>query len=334
MKLKEIKDKSESLSFFVNFVEISKIRVLQSLNNEIKKLNNIQGLKLANLNLLNAIEERWFTKKGISFFEREDNSPKKQKESHIYFVVDPKKIDIYSKNMLEKMEETLSTIVTENDFIVTFGIHVNTICQKLELNIIEHFDYSFFEDAEELSQKMSALIEIGVKNNLFTKAVMMIAQSSNSQSEPIIRKQILPFENIVAKQVAIDDLSEGESEKKYANEIGTVEDYKHIISNINIGKAEWNPDIYVFHEQFTKTIIKQSVHEMKVISKVEQFNLELQLLEEKKNKLSEQQEMMRMLYNRVRKEESTMQSLLLYSAFKLREEEEEFPLVKIKGSRE
>lgn len=73
---------------------------------------------------------------------------------------------------------------------------------------------------------------------------------------------------------------------------------------------------------------------MKVISKVEQFNLELQLLEEKKNKLSEQQEMMRMLYNRVRKEESTMQSLLLYSAFKLREEEEEFPLVKIKGSRE
>lgn len=331
MKLKEIKDKTESLSFFVNFVEISKIRVLQLLNNEVKKLNNIQGLKAANLNLLNAIEERWFTKRGISFFDRK---LKKEKETvNIYFIVDPKKIDAYSSNMLNKMEETLSETVTKNDFIVTFGIHVNTICQKLELNIIEHFDYSAFEDAEELSEKMSALIEIGIKNNLFNKVIMMIAQSSNSQSEPIIRKQILPFEPILTKSILENDLLDnGEQNKSKIENIENIENYKNVISNINIGKAEWNPDVFVFHEQFSKTIIKQSIHELKVISKVEQYNLELQLLEEKKNKLSEQQELMKMLYNRVRKEESTMQSLLLYSAFKLREEEEEFPLVKIKGS--
>ena len=331
MKLKEIKDKTESLSFFVNFVEISKIRVLQLLNNEVKKLNNIQGLKAANLNLLNAIEERWFTKRGISFFDRK---LKKEKETvNIYFIVDPKKIDAYSSNMLNKMEEKLSETVTKNDFIVTFGIHVNTICQKLELNIIEHFDYSAFEDAEELSEKMSALIEIGIKNNLFNKVIMMIAQSSNSQSEPIIRKQILPFEPILTKSILENDLLDnGEQNKSKIENIENIENYKNVISNINIGKAEWNPDVFVFHEQFSKTIIKQSIHELKVISKVEQYNLELQLLEEKKNKLSEQQELMKMLYNRVRKEESTMQSLLLYSAFKLREEEEEFPLVKIKGS--
>jgi hypothetical protein len=58
MKLKEVKDKSEKLSFFLNFVDISKIRVLQLLNQEINKLENIQNLKTVNLNLLNAVEER------------------------------------------------------------------------------------------------------------------------------------------------------------------------------------------------------------------------------------------------------------------------------------
>jgi hypothetical protein len=58
MKLKEVKDKSEKLSFFLNFVDISKIRVLQLLNQEVMKLENIQNLKTINLNLLNAVEER------------------------------------------------------------------------------------------------------------------------------------------------------------------------------------------------------------------------------------------------------------------------------------
>ncbi len=334
MKLKEIKDKSESLSFFVNFVEISKIRVLQLLNLETKKLNNIQDLKAVNLNLLSAIDERWFIKRGMSFFENKKNSKseKNQKDICIYFLVDPQKIDVYSNNMLEKMEETLLKLVTKNDFVVTFGIHVNLICQKLELNVIEHFDYSSFEDANEFAEKVSSLIEIGVKNNLFNKAVILITQSSNSQSEPIITKQILPFENVVTKRVLEEGLMEKEQFEHLKTNSEIVANYKHIVSNMNIGKTEWNPDVFVFHEQFTKTIIKQSVHEMKVTSKVRQYNLELQLLDEKKNKLSEQQETLKMSYHRVRKEESTMQSLLLYSAFKLRKkDEEEFPLVKIKG---
>jgi hypothetical protein len=86
------------------------------------------------------------------------------------------------------------------------------------------------------------------------------------------------------------------------------------------------------YEQLTKTIIKQNIYETKILSNIEQYNLELQLLEEKKNKLTEQQFELRMLYNRTRKEESTMQSLLLYAAFKLRAEEEEFPLIKVKGT--
>ncbi len=335
MKLKEVKDKSEKLSFFLNFVDISKIRVLQLLNQEINKLENIQNLKTVNLNLLNAVEERWFVKRGIMFFDRDEKEVKKTKiDSTMYFLVDPKKLDVYSKNMLEKLEETLIKTVTPNDYIITFGSNVNMICQKLELNVIEHFEYSSFENLEELSQKVSALIEIGLKNNLFSKALMLITQASNLHSEPVVSKQILPFENILSnsnekKQKARTDNAEPLDETKTSSLHEYILNHKKIMSNINIDKAEWNPNIYVLYEQLTKTIIKQNIYETKILSNIEQYNLELQLLEEKKNKLTEQQFDLRMLYNRTRKEEATMQSLLLYAAFKLREEEEEFPLVKI-----
>lgn len=331
MKEKEIKNKADNLTFFLNFIDISKIRVLQLLNKETKKLKNIQNLKNSNLNLLNTIEERWFLKRGMTFFERDNiHTQKIRKNSSIYFVVDPQKIDIFSKNMLAKMEETLFNKVTKDDYIVTFGSHVNIICQKLELNVIEHFDYSSYENTEELSEKMSSLIEIGAKNNLFNKAIIMIAQASNSHSDPIIQKQLLPFENYVTPTIEEKSLESEELSSDPEN--SALLSYKKIISSINIGKAQWNPDIFFFHEQFAKTIIKQIIHEIKVISNVEHFNLELQLLEEKKHKLTDQQQELKMFYNRVRKEESTMQSLLLFSAFKLREEEEEFQLVKFKGT--
>lgn len=339
MKLKEVKDKTEKLSFFLSYVDISKTRVLQLLRQEVNKLDNIQNLKESNLNLLNAIEERWFTKKGISFFERNQNIENIEKDkriknnSTIYFLVDPKKINVYSLNILKKMEETLSKIVTPNDYIITFGENVNVICQKLELNIIEHFDYSFFENLDEFSQKVSALIEIGLKNNLFSKAIMMVAQASKSHSEPIVTKQILPFEGIIVKANKSEkSIDEEDSDQSFRQISEYLINHKKIVSNINIGKAEWNPDIYVLHEQLTKTIIKQGIYETKVLSNIEQFNLELQLLEEKKNKLTEQKDELVILYNKARKEDSTMQSLLLYAAFKIRKDEDEFPLVKIKGA--
>ncbi len=338
MKLKEVKDKSEKLTFFLNFVEISKIRVLQLLNQEVNKLENIQNLKTVNLNLLNAVEERWFVKRGIMFFDRDNEKIEKTKiNSTMYFLVDPKKLDVYSKNMLDKLEETLVKVVTPNDYIITFGTNVNTICQKLELNVIEHFEYSLFEDLEGLSQKVSELVEIGIKNNLFSKALMMITQASNLHSEPVVSKQILPFENILSnsndkKQKLRTSNDEPTDETKIKSMQEYILHHKKIMSNINIDKAEWNPNIYVLHEQLTKTIIRQNIYETKILSNIEQYNLELQLLEEKKNKLSEQQFDLKMLYNRTRKEESTMQSLLLYAAFKVREEEEEFALVKVKGA--
>ena len=319
MKLKEVKDKSEKLTFFLNFVEISKIRVLQLLNQEVSKLENIQNLKTVNLNLLNAVEERWFLKRGMMFFDRDNEKIEKTKiDSTMYFLVDPKKLDIYSKNMLDKLEETLVKVVTPNDYIITFGNNVNKICQKLELNVIEHFEYSLFEDLEGLSQKVSELVEIGLKNNLFSRALMLITQASNLNSEPVVSKQILPFENILSNSnEKKQKLRTSNDEPVNEDQLKSVQEYilhhKKIMSSINIDKAEWNPNIYVLYEQLTKTIIRQNIYETKILSNIEQFNLELQLLEEKKNKLSEQQFDLKMLYNRTRKEESTMQSLLLRS---------------------
>lgn len=335
MKFNEVKDKSEKITFFLSYVEISKSRVLQLLKQEVNKLNNIQNLKESNLNLLKAIEERWFLKKGVTFFEgskKDEKEIKAKNDSTIYFLVDPKKIDIYSKNMLKKIEEILSENVTPNDYIITFGTHVNVICQKLALNVIEHFDYSTYENLDEFSQKVSALIEIGSKNKLFSKAIMMITQMSGSQSNPLISEQILPFKNILTKADNNKSSSNDEEDEGTVREVNEqLVEHKKMVANINLGKTEWNPDIYMLYEQLTKTIIRQNIYETKIIGNIEQYNLELQLLEEKKNKLTEQQEELIMLYNKAKKEESTMQSLLLYAAFKVREEDEEFPLVKVKG---
>ncbi|MGL4252146.1 MAG: MMOB1630 family gliding motility ATPase complex subunit [Metamycoplasmataceae bacterium] len=329
MKLKEVKDKTDKLTFFLSYVETSKTRVLQLLRKEINKLDNIQNLKESNLGLLNAIEERWFVKKGITFFEKNPSNFKavarNKVNSTIYFLVDPKKMDIYTKNMLKKMEEVILETVTPDDYIVTFGSNVNLMCQKLELNVIEHFDYSVYEDFENFSQRVSALIEIGIKNNLFNKAMLMIAQVSKESYNKIISRQILPFENFAVKSNSKSEKNIDEEDKKNntfdINE--SLEGHKKVVSNINIGKAEWNPDIYVLHEQLTKTIIKQGIYETKVISDIEQYNLELHLLEEKKHKLTDQKANLILLYNKARKEESTLQSLLLYTAFKIRKDDEE-----------
>ncbi|MGL5204927.1 MAG: MMOB1630 family gliding motility ATPase complex subunit [Metamycoplasmataceae bacterium] len=333
MKLKEVRDKTEKLSFFLSYIETSKTRVLQLLKQEINKLDNIQSLKESNLGLLNEIEERWFVKKGITFFDKNPSNFKaiarNKVNSTIYFLVDPKKMDIYTKNMLKKMEEILLEKVTPDDYIVTFGSNVNLMCQKLELNVIEHFEYSAYEDFEEFSQRISALIEIGIKNNLFNKAMLMIAQVSKESSDRIISKQILPFENFAIKSNSNSGKSLDEEDKNNASDVNEyLEGHKQVVSNINIGKAEWNPDIYVLHEQLTKTIIKQGIYETKVISDIEQYNLELHLLEEKKHKLTDQKEALILLYNKARKEDLTLQSVLLYAAFKIREEEE-IPLFNI-----
>ncbi|MGL5617838.1 MAG: MMOB1630 family gliding motility ATPase complex subunit [Metamycoplasmataceae bacterium] len=337
MKLKEVKDKTDKLTFFLSYVETSKTRVLQLIRQEINKLDNIQNLKESNLSLLHAIEERWFVKKGITFFEKSSNNFKaiarNKVNATIYFLVDPKKMDIYTKNMLKKMEEVLVETVTPDDYIVTFGSNVNLMCQKLELNVIEHFDYSAYEDFEEFSQRVSALIEIGIKNNLFNKAMLMIAQVSKESHNKIISRQILPFENFAIKSNSNLEKSKSIDEEDKNNIFDINENlkgHKKIVFDINIGKAEWNPDIYVLHEQLTKTIIKQGIYETKVISDIEQYNLELHLLEEKKHKLTDQKAALILLYNKARKEESTLQSLLLYAAFKVRKEEEDVPLFNIK----
>jgi F0F1-type ATP synthase gamma subunit len=178
------------------------------------------------------------------FFDRDEKEVKKTKiESTMYFLVDPKKLDVYSQNMLDKLEETLIKTVTPNDYIITFGSNVNIICQKLELNVIEHFEYSSFENLEELSQKVSALIDIGLKNNLFSKALMLITQASNLHSEPVVSKQILPFESILAsannkKQKLRTDNKEPEDDSKTRSVHEYIVNHKKIMTNINIDNAE------------------------------------------------------------------------------------------------
>ncbi|MGL4343534.1 MAG: MMOB1630 family gliding motility ATPase complex subunit [Metamycoplasmataceae bacterium] len=318
MNLKEVKEKKSSLSFFMSYIDISKISVLKKLNLENKKLENIRFLKTANILLINKINEKWnYT---ISYQNALKNNDSK---SALYFLVDPQVIDKITSNMLKKLKELIANQVGPNDYVITFGRNVNLIAQELELNIIENYSFDTYENDEEFSELSSSLIDIGIKNNIFNEAHLLLSEV-DLVNQTILKEKLFPFDKITISK---------EEETQYL-EVAKIEEtnsmkYVKIFNELNLDKAIWEPNIDFFIEHFARSTVKQTIQEMKVRARIEKLKIELQLLEEKKNKLNEEFDNLQKMWNRIRKEESTIQSLLLYSAFKLIEEEEMVPLMKI-----
>ena len=316
--LKSLKEKQKSLGFFETYLDISKLRVLQLLNEEQKALDTLKMVKYSNLKFLEKINTTFF-KNERTYIEANDSTRKSREE--IFFIVDAKDNDEYSDVIYKKLEETLEAKVKKGDSVVTIGTRVNLIAQKLELNIIQHFPYEVYEKQSEFINKIATLVEVGFKNGIFTDATLIIAQQ-NQDKKDLIMKKIAPFEYDKSEEEIYSEKTtelsktstvDFESIKQNSSLI-----YATYLANLDIKKLFWIPNITFFKFKLIKAIIKQSIVEITILENIHKLKLELQLLDEKKSKIHDESVIVQRLVNRVRREKETESSIVLYSAFKVR----------------
>ncbi|MBD5423155.1 MAG: hypothetical protein HDR43_01510 [Mycoplasma sp.] len=321
--MKFLKGKEKSLDFFETYLDISKLRILQILNDEQKELDNLKLIKYSNMKFLDEINSHFF-KNEKTFVEEVDKDRKSREE--IFFLVDAKENDDYSEVIYKKLEEILETKIKKGDSVITIGNRVNLIAQKLELNIIQHFPYDLYKKDDEFINKVASLVEVAFKNNVFSDATLIIAQQ-NTDNRELVMKKLAPFEheNIDESLFEESNVRKLEPSSNMNNEIGIEGnlsdinvDYVKYLRKLNIKKISFIPNISFFKFKLIKAIIKQNIVELKLVEKIQRLKLELQLLDEKKNKIHDELVVIQRLVNRVRREKETESSIVLYSAFKVR----------------
>ena len=316
--MKFLKGKQKNLEFFETYLDISKLRILQILNEEQKSLETLKMIKYTNSKFLESINANFF-KNERTFIEQADSERKTKEE--IYFLVDAKENDEYAEMMYKKLEETLEAKIKKGDSIVTIGERVNVIAQKLELRIIQHFPYTLYENQSEFINKIATLIEVGFKNGIFTGATLIVAQQ-NQDNRELVMKKLAPFENDTIDGDIYSD-SNSVLQKTSTTDFEGIKqnatrDYANYFSDLNVKKISWIPNITFFKFKLIKAIIKQNVVELRLVEKIQRLKLELQLLDEKRSKINDELVVVQRLVNRVRREKETESSIVLYSAFKVR----------------
>lgn len=315
--MKYLKQRQKNLEFFETYLDISKLRVLQILNEKQKSLDTLKNIKRTNLELLDSINKNFF-KNEKTFVESNDKERKSREE--LFFLVDAKENDEYAEVMYKKMEEFLEANVKEGDSVITFGTRVNLIAQKLELNIIQHFPYEVYLNQSEFINKLATLIETAFKNGIFTDSTLIVAQQ-NQDNRKLVMKKLAPFESeqfeSENEEVTENRLS-GQTNEFDKNKQNSSVDYSKFFEKIDIKKISWIPNISFFKIKLLKAIIKQNVVELKLIEEIQRLKLEIQLLDEKKNNIDDELLIIQRNVNRVRREKETESAIVLYSAFKVR----------------
>lgn len=319
--MKFLKEKQKNLEFFESYLDISKLRILQVLNEEQRALETLKTVKYSNTKLLESVNVNFF--KGEKTYIEADPENRNSREE-IYFLIDAKENDEYAEVMYKKLEETLEARIKRGDSVITIGRRVNLIAQKLELNIIQHYDYELYENQNDFIYKISTLIEIAFKNGIFTDATMIIAQQ-NQDNRDLIIKKLAPFEQNKSEEETFDKLMEESSRKSKDKDQQQREEninilYGQFFKKIDIKQLSWLPNIDYFKLKLIKAIIKQSIFEIVLVEKIQRLKLEIQLLDEKRNKLHDELTVIKRLVNRVRREKETESTIVLYSAFKVRSE--------------
>ena len=328
--MKYLKEKQKSLNFFLDYVDISKLRLLQILNEEQEALNGLRTIKTANLQFLHQINQNFF--KNDWTYEQERADVSAERITKIYFLVDAKENDEYTEIIYKKLEEQLASELREQDIVITFGNRTNLICQRLEFNIIQHFPYDLYLDYNKFIDKVCTLIEVGLKNGVFNEAHLLVAQQ-NQDNRRLVSKKLVPFDKAELqpradnKNVATGSQATATtaiaSEAVLALMQNAHEDYLSFFETLNIRRINWFPNVRFFKFKFIKSIIKQNIVELRMIEKIQRIKLEIQLLDEKRNKLLDEASLVTRWLNRVRKEKSTEATIILHSAFKLKAAEDQ-----------
>ncbi|WP_371246169.1 MMOB1630 family gliding motility ATPase complex subunit [Mycoplasmopsis agassizii] len=310
MKRNELEDKKRSLEFYHNYTDISKITLLRKLSIEIENLNVINNIKSANNHLLNKISNRWL-KKYNDYYEAKNNLP------GFFILVDPSKLDDYSKVALAKLTEQIERDIKKTDYVVTVGLQTAALAEKYSLQVVENLEYSEFENIAKFAEKISSLVELGLNNNIFGR-VKMIFTKNDIITTGLVEKTLFPLDkkDLEIKRERVDEdgavILETSPEMEWANQ------YIKIIESIDLKKTTWQPDIANFYNLFARAIIKSLIFEVKIEERIADLRVELQILDQKKKDLEEKLTEVQLQVNRIRKEETTLQSMILHTAFKTR----------------
>ncbi|VEU67992.1 MMOB1630 family gliding motility ATPase complex subunit [Mycoplasmopsis pulmonis] len=316
MKRKEIEERKNNFEFFSNYIDISKISLLYNLNKEIQDLNTIKSLRKSHSVLLSKINEKWLKKYNNYYLNVNKKLPS------LYILVDAKQDDEYAEIALNKLKEIMVERITLNDYVITIGWKTHKLAESIGFQIIDKLDFSAFEKIDLLSERLSSILEIGLQNYVFSKSVLLIAEN-DIETKGIIEKIIIPFDksSLEQKMEILDDDGIPIKDDEFEEDENWISHYEDIINAIDLRKNKWKPDVVGFYNKMSKALIKSEFYEIKIKRNIQTLKLQLAILEDKKRNVNEQLEDLQKKWNKVRKEETTNKSLILFAAFKAKKKQ-------------
>ncbi|OYD26985.1 hypothetical protein EI74_0367 [Mycoplasma testudineum] len=320
MKKSELKERKHSLEFFYGHIEISKLSLLQKLNQENSNKRALMKIKSTNEKLIKTVGKKWLNRY-IDYYVADKKLPK------FYILVEPSSGDKIAEIGMKRLEEFVKNEIVSDSFVVTVGQRTSEMVSKYNLRVVENFETNDLDkDTSKFSEKISSLIEVGINNNVFGYVEIIVAEI-NSRTKELVRQKLFPFGEAGDLDKATKDLNqkvdqdginvEPEIENE-SLEIKKAREYIEIMEAIDLTKNKWSPDIANFYALFAKSMMKSSIYELQIIRRIESLTLELALLNDKQNKIEEQLSDVTKAFNRIRKEETTLQGLILHAAFENR----------------
>ncbi|NQZ66313.1 MAG: F0F1 ATP synthase subunit gamma [Mycoplasmatales bacterium] len=316
--VKELKSEKQKWDNFKTIMKIVELNEINKLFKMTQTFNNNLVYFHEQKKLMKKIEVDLSLRNKSKFFNRKKENVKKSSgvnNKYLYIVMSPQKNDLTTKAMLAKMREYLSNLDKENNYFITFGHEANKMCNRLELKIVDSFKQFNTDSSEKDSiSKIVAISSLSIANSIF-EDVHIVFPEINSEKGDLFVTKILPF---------------SENSEEFAKELSEAEELiekrsSTLVYDGNIRQIQWFPSVDSVYANLVESLIQLKINMIILKHKIILQKELVAQTRDKNKKIQEQIDELKIFIQSRRREEITLELLILATSFKvLKKDAEEF----------
>ena len=305
----ELKNRIKILISFAKVVNIQKIVVMKDIaeiKSQISYLTDTHSLILKVLNDIrkhnSSIIDRGLLPTKSSEEKIKKNSTKTNIYKKVVFLMETKPIDKYAQYSLKKMVEYSKDINTDETLIIAVGDELERELKKAKIKIYKSFDNKIAFSSL-LFGEVSSLTHI-LYESLIAGEILFMFDDVNSPSK-LKEIQLVPFSH---------DLGASEINKTVIKK-GDVNHFNDILSGINFKKTSFPENIINTLDFLTNMQLANLIKIAFLSYQLNIKNRELYSLDDKEKNIIKEEEVTKLLMQRVRKEKVTNELITTSGAF-------------------
>lgn len=309
--IRQLKDKIKTLNDFKKVVNIQKIASMKEIS-EIKKVVsqiNFRGALFTQY--MHDIHKKFGIYEEAMFDKAKSKVPTKR---NIHFVMGNPRSDRLGDYSGKLIMEFIEKNHDREDFYVVISKELAEFMISKDLKVIKIMPLVAYNDTT-IYQRIAWQIFRGYNDMMFIGATFIYLSMADKQ---VVETTIFPFD--------IDQMLE--KVKEHSRDFSFLGLADKIYQSVNIKKVNWKRDLNVVSEKIIKLALEMKVYAIIVEYRLSLKMRELQSLDDKEKNILEEQEKIKLLMQRVRKESITNELLTSAVAFgainKPDEEEEEY----------